>query len=101
MTPGSLGSKAENYASVVSEQQVLIERDETPVMFKRVADEANAISRGMAEVEESVGLRGRKYYGSSSARATIRRHLGSRLAHCLGAGMRGCALLASRRGSTS
>ena len=64
MTPGSLGSKAENYASVVSEQQVLIERDETPVMFKRVADEANAISRGMAEVEESVGLRGRKYYGA-------------------------------------
>src|SRR5207247_1809750 len=44
--------------------QVLIERDETPVMFKRVPDEANAISRGMAEVEKAVGLHGRKYYGA-------------------------------------
>jgi GyrI-like small molecule binding protein len=33
-------------------------------MFKRVADEQEAISRGMAEVEELVGLRGRKYYGA-------------------------------------
>ena len=32
-------------------------------MFKRVADEQAAIERGMAEVEEAVGLRGRKYYG--------------------------------------
>src|SRR4051794_354101 len=32
-------------------------------MFKRVADEQEAISRGVAEVEELVGLRGRKYYG--------------------------------------
>jgi len=32
-------------------------------MFKRVADEPNEISRGMAEVVEIVGLRGRKYYG--------------------------------------
>jgi hypothetical protein len=48
----------------VPEQQVLIERDETRVMFKRVADEAAAISSGMAEVENSVGLRGRKYYGA-------------------------------------
>ena len=43
---------------------MVIERDETPVMFKRVADEADAISRGMAEVEKAVGLHGRKYYGA-------------------------------------
>ena len=43
---------------------MVIERAETPVMFKRVADEASAISRGMQEVEEAVGLRGRKYYGA-------------------------------------
>jgi hypothetical protein len=48
----------------VSENQVLVERDETPVMFKRVADQSDAISRGMAEVEKAVGLRGRKYYGA-------------------------------------
>ena len=44
--------------------QVVIERAETPVMFKRVADEVTAIGRGMQEVEEAVGLRGRKYYGA-------------------------------------
>ena len=33
-------------------------------MFKRVADEATEIARGMREVEEAVGLRGRKYYGA-------------------------------------
>ena len=44
--------------------QVVIERAEAPVMFKRVADEVTAIGRGMQEVEEAVGLRGRKYYGA-------------------------------------
>ncbi len=44
--------------------QVVIERTETPVMFKRVADEVTAIGRGMQEVEDAVGLRGRKYYGA-------------------------------------
>jgi hypothetical protein len=33
-------------------------------MFKRVADEVTAIGRGVQEVEEAVGLRGRKYYGA-------------------------------------
>jgi hypothetical protein len=33
-------------------------------MFKRVADEVTAIGRGMQEVEQAVGLRGRKYYGA-------------------------------------
>ena len=42
----------------------LIERDAVSVMFKRVADEPDAITRGMAEVEEAVGLHGRKYYGA-------------------------------------
>ena len=56
MTP-----KAE--AASVEAHQVVIERAETPVMFKRVADEVTAIGRGMQEVEEAVGL-GRKYYGA-------------------------------------
>jgi GyrI-like small molecule binding protein len=42
----------------------LVERNDVAVMFKRVADEQTAISRGWAEVEEAVGsLRGRKFYG--------------------------------------
>jgi hypothetical protein len=48
----------------VASQQVVVERAETPVMFKRVADEITAIGRGMQEVEAAVGLRGRKYYGA-------------------------------------
>jgi hypothetical protein len=47
-----------------AERARLVERDDVPVMFKRVADEQTAISRGWAEVEEAVGsLRGRKFYG--------------------------------------
>jgi hypothetical protein len=48
----------------VASQQVVVERAETPVMFKRVADEITAIGRGMEEVEAAVGVRGRKYYGA-------------------------------------
>jgi hypothetical protein len=48
----------------VGSKEVVVERAETPVMFKRVADEVTAIGRGMQEVEEAVGLRGRKYYGA-------------------------------------
>jgi len=48
----------------VASQQVVVERAQTPVTFKRVADEITAIGRGMQEVEEAVGLRGRKYYGA-------------------------------------
>jgi hypothetical protein len=48
----------------VAEEQVLIERDVVPVMFKRVADEQDPIERGMAEVEQAVGLHGRKYFGA-------------------------------------
>ena len=48
----------------MTSHQVVVERTETSVMFKRVADEATAIGRGMQEVEETVGLRGRKYYGA-------------------------------------
>ena len=43
--------------------EVVVERDEVAVMFKRVADEQPAITAGWAEVEEAVGLRGRKFYG--------------------------------------
>jgi len=55
------------YALGVAEEPVLVERDAVAVMFKRVADEQAAISRGMAEVEAAVGLRGRKYYGAFDA----------------------------------
>jgi hypothetical protein len=45
------------------ERARLVERDDVAVMFKRVADEQTAISRGWVEVEEAVGLlRGRKFY---------------------------------------
>ena len=43
---------------------MLVERQDVLVMFKRAPDELDAIERGMAEVEEAVGLRGRKYYGA-------------------------------------
>jgi hypothetical protein len=59
--------KASAYAAAVTEEQVLIERGEIAVMFRRVADEQTAITRGMAEVEAAVGLRGRKYYGAFDA----------------------------------
>jgi hypothetical protein len=42
----------------------VIDREAVAVMFKRVADEPDAISQGMAEVEQAVGLRGRKYFGA-------------------------------------
>jgi hypothetical protein len=46
------------------ERATLVERPEVAVMFKRVADEQTAITRGWAEVEKAVGsLRGRKFYG--------------------------------------
>ena len=49
---------------VDAERATLVERDDVAVMFKRVADEQTAISRGWAEVEQAVGsLRGRKFYG--------------------------------------
>jgi len=48
----------------VPEQEELIEREDVAVMFKRVADEGSAISRAMREVEQTVGLRGRKYFGA-------------------------------------
>jgi hypothetical protein len=51
----------------VAEEQraTAVERDEVAVMFKRVAAEQTAISRGWVELEEAVGsLRGRKFYGA-------------------------------------
>jgi hypothetical protein len=47
-----------------SEHARLVDRNDVAVMFKRVAAEQAAISRGWAEVEEAVGsLRSRKFYG--------------------------------------
>src|SRR5437763_7294906 len=49
---------------VDAERATLVERDDVAVMFKRVADEQTAISRGWADVEQAVrSLRGRKFYG--------------------------------------
>lgn len=47
-------------------EAAVVEREGVPIMFKRVADEQESITRGMAEVEEAVGLRGRKYFGAVS-----------------------------------
>ena len=55
---------ARRIVGVVVDDAVVIEREAVPVMFKRVADEPDAIGRGMAQVEEAVGLRGRKYFGA-------------------------------------
>ncbi len=42
----------------------MVQRDQVPVMFKRVSDDQAAISRGWAEAEAALGsLRGRKFYG--------------------------------------
>jgi hypothetical protein len=64
MSPEEPRSEDRYLALVLEERQVLVERDDVSVMFKRVADEPDEIGRGMAEVEEIVGLRGRKYYGA-------------------------------------
>lgn len=56
----------------MSEEQraTAVERDEVAVMFKRVADEQTAISRGWVELEEALGsLRGRKFYGAFDQRS--------------------------------
>jgi hypothetical protein len=43
----------------------LLNRDETPVMFRRARDEPDAIRRAWAELEAAVGsLRGRKFFGA-------------------------------------
>ena len=48
----------------------VVERDEVTVMFKRVADEQSAITRGWAEFEQALGsLRGRKFYGAADTGA--------------------------------
>ena len=49
----------------MGQQEKVVERDDVPVMFRRVIDEPAAIRRGWAELEEAVGsLRGRKFYGA-------------------------------------
>jgi hypothetical protein len=49
---------------MVDEPQVVVERDDVRVMFKRVADEQKAIEGAFRTVEDAVGsLRGRKFYG--------------------------------------
>ena len=42
-----------------------LDRDETPVMFRRAQDEPDAIRRAWADLEATVGsLRGRKFFGT-------------------------------------
>ena len=49
---------------MAGEADTVVERDETVVLFKRVADEQAAITRGWSELESAVGsLRGRKFFG--------------------------------------
>lgn len=46
------------------QQATIVEREDVEVMFRRTADEQEAITRAWAELEELVGsLRGRKFYG--------------------------------------
>lgn len=48
----------------MADEQV-VEREEVHVMFRRTADEQEAITRTWSEVETAVGsLRGRKFYGT-------------------------------------
>jgi hypothetical protein len=48
--------------------EAVVQREEVSVMFKRVADDPAAISRGWGELEEALGsLRGRKFYGAFDA----------------------------------
>jgi hypothetical protein len=43
---------------------VRVEREETPVMFIRTADEIEAMREGWERLENLVGLRGRKFFGT-------------------------------------
>ena len=52
----------------MTEAPILVEREDVPVMFKRVTDDQSGITRGWAELETAVGsLRGRKFYGAFGA----------------------------------
>ena len=45
--------------------EVVVDRDEVRVMFRRTADEQRAITRTWAEVEAAIGsLRGRRFFGT-------------------------------------
>lgn len=49
----------------MSSELAIVDREEVHVMFKRTADEQEAITRTWSEVEAAVGpLRGRKFYGT-------------------------------------
>lgn len=46
-------------------EATIVERDDTPVMFRRTADEQSAIDQAVSEVEAAVGsMRARKFYGA-------------------------------------
>jgi hypothetical protein len=40
-----------------------IDREPKPVMFRRIPDEVPAMQRAWSEIEDMVGMRGRKFYG--------------------------------------
>ena len=44
--------------------EVIVQRESIDVMFKTVSDDQEEITAGWAEVEEAVGLRGRRFYGA-------------------------------------
>jgi hypothetical protein len=44
--------------------EAIVQRESIDVMFKTVSDDQKGITAGWAEVEEAVGLRGRRFYGA-------------------------------------
>jgi hypothetical protein len=46
-----------------------VEREPKPIMFVRVPDELPAMQQAWAEIEDLVGMRGRKFYGVFDATA--------------------------------
>jgi hypothetical protein len=40
-----------------------IDREPRPIMFRRIPDELPAMRRAWSEIEDMVGMRGRKFYG--------------------------------------
>ena len=50
------------------EAATVVEREPTPVLFLRTADQVAEIRAGWERIEELVGLRGRRFYGTLDLR---------------------------------
>jgi hypothetical protein len=51
-------------ALVTHPNTVLVEREDVPVMYRVVDDNPEAMGAAWAELEEAVGLRGRRFFGT-------------------------------------